>query len=59
MTDSPEPCTACEGGQTVTVPVRVGRARRRVGSQDGWCLRCFGTGTEPASCDETREEDNP
>lgn len=47
--DPAVPCGACSGSQTVAAPVRVGRSRRLVGAQDGFCLRCFGTGEEPTS----------
>ncbi|WP_436777841.1 hypothetical protein [Yinghuangia sp. YIM S09857] len=44
--------------QTVAAPVHVGRSRRLVGTQDGFCLRCFGTGEEPDRTDPT-EPTNP
>jgi hypothetical protein len=41
---APAPCSVCKGTGTVAVPVRVGRSRRVIGSQDGMCLSCLGTG---------------
>lgn len=41
---APSPCAACKGTGTVAVTVRVGRRHHVVGSQDGMCLGCFGTG---------------
>jgi hypothetical protein len=41
------PCKACASGGEVAVTVRVGRKRREVGQQLGWCLRCEGTGIDP------------
>ncbi|WP_405779875.1 hypothetical protein [Streptomyces sp. NBC_00859] len=38
-------CEPCGGTGNVPVTVRVGRKRRPVGTQDGLCLNCFGTGT--------------
>ncbi|WP_411144941.1 hypothetical protein [Streptomyces sp. x-80] len=37
-------CTTCQGSGVVLVTVRVGRHRRTVGQQEGFCLDCFGTG---------------
>ncbi|MFE5106359.1 hypothetical protein [Streptomyces sp. NPDC056663] len=45
----PAKCQPCGGTGTVAVTVRVGRERRPVGQQDGLCLNCFGTGTNPKS----------
>ncbi|MET7493357.1 hypothetical protein [Streptomyces sp. NPDC002922] len=42
-------CQPCRGTGTVAATVRVGRKRRPVGQQDGLCLNCFGTGTDPES----------
>jgi DnaJ-class molecular chaperone len=42
---APPECSVCKGAGTVAVSVRVGRSRRVVGSQDGMCLSCLGTGT--------------
>ncbi|MGW2512378.1 hypothetical protein ACWC0A_23925 [Streptomyces scopuliridis] len=41
----PSKCATCDGTGNVAVTVRVGRKRRPVGQQDGFCLTCFGTGT--------------
>jgi hypothetical protein len=41
----PPRCEVCKGTGIVAVPVRVGRSRRLVGSQDGMCLACFGATT--------------
>ncbi|MEQ4609834.1 hypothetical protein ABMX48_26355 [Streptomyces cavourensis] len=45
----PEPviCSPCDGSGMVAATVRVGRKRRPVGQQDGLCLNCLGTGTNP------------
>ncbi|HEY9332725.1 MAG TPA: hypothetical protein VIS09_31525 [Streptomyces sp.] len=43
----PAPCKPCNGTGNVPTTVRVGRKRRPVGKQDGLCLNCFGTGTDP------------
>nr|WP_037580418.1 hypothetical protein [Phaeacidiphilus oryzae] len=40
-------CTVCHGSGTVAKAVRVGRRHRVVGHQEGACLHCWGTGTEP------------
>jgi len=40
-------CKPCGGTGNVPTTVRVGRKRRPVGQQDGLCLNCFGTGTDP------------
>ncbi|WP_328894928.1 hypothetical protein [Streptomyces sp. NBC_00236] len=45
--DEPVPCTPCGGTGNVSTTVRVGRKRRPVGQQDGLCLNCFGSGTDP------------
>ncbi|WNI18706.1 hypothetical protein [Actinacidiphila sp. ITFR-21] len=42
---TPPPCEPCDGTGQVAVTVRVGRRHRVVGSQEGMCLACFGTGT--------------
>lgn len=41
----PPDCSVCKGTGQVAVTVRVGRSHRTVGSQEGMCLSCFGTGT--------------
>ncbi|WP_328581428.1 hypothetical protein [Streptomyces sp. NBC_00370] len=43
----PVACPVCKGSGQVAVTVRVGRRRRPVGQQDGFCLNCFGSGTDP------------
>lgn len=43
----PGDCTPCGGTGNVPTTVRVGRKRRPVGQQDGLCLNCFGSGTDP------------
>lgn len=43
----PGDCTPCGGTGNVPTTVRVGRKRRPVGQQDGLCLNCLGTGTNP------------
>lgn len=43
----PVACPVCKGTGSVPVTVRVGRRRRPVGQQDGICLNCFGSGTDP------------
>lgn len=43
----PSSCTPCGGTGNVPTTVRVGRKRRPVGQQDGLCLNCFGSGTDP------------
>ncbi|MFF9347521.1 hypothetical protein [Streptomyces sp. NPDC014734] len=45
----PTECQPCGGTGNVAVTVRVGRKRRPVGQQDGLCLNCLGTGTDPES----------
>ncbi|MFE3598992.1 hypothetical protein [Streptomyces sp. NPDC059142] len=40
-----EACETCKGTGSVASTVLVGRRRRAVGQQDGFCLDCFGTGT--------------
>ncbi|MHA6762103.1 hypothetical protein [Streptacidiphilus sp. PAMC 29251] len=42
------PCEPCEGTGLVAKVVRVGRRHRNVGSQQGACLACWGTGEAPA-----------
>ncbi|MFJ2173961.1 hypothetical protein ACIOHE_13745 [Streptomyces sp. NPDC087851] len=41
----PKNCETCAGTGTVASTVVVGRKRRAVGQQDGFCLDCFGSGT--------------
>ncbi|MFJ9262886.1 hypothetical protein ACIRP4_21790 [Streptomyces bacillaris] len=43
----PAPCQPCAGTGNVAITVRVGRKRRPVGQQDGLCLNCLGSGTDP------------
>ncbi|MFH9998601.1 hypothetical protein ACH4NR_00090 [Streptomyces globisporus] len=43
----PAPCQPCGGTGNVAITVRVGRKRRPVGQQDGICLNCLGSGTDP------------
>ncbi|MGW6207501.1 hypothetical protein ACWF9B_28185 [Streptomyces sp. NPDC055089] len=43
----PGDCKPCGGTGNVPTTVRVGRKRRPVGQQDGLCLNCFGSGTDP------------
>lgn len=43
----PAACKPCGGTGNVPTTVRVGRKRRSVGQQDGLCLNCFGSGTDP------------
>ncbi|MFJ3528484.1 hypothetical protein [Streptomyces sp. NPDC090132] len=43
----PGDCKPCGGSGNVPTTVRVGRKRRPVGQQDGLCLNCLGTGTNP------------
>ena len=45
----PVKCQPCSGTGTVPVTVHVGRKRRPVGQQDGLCLNCLGSGTNPDS----------
>ncbi|MEV5280750.1 hypothetical protein [Streptomyces sp. NPDC052811] len=40
-------CPVCKGTGEVPITVRVGRRRRAVGQQNGYCLTCFGTGEAP------------
>ncbi|MFJ3707288.1 hypothetical protein OG204_10315 [Streptomyces sp. NBC_01387] len=42
-------CKPCGGTGNVATTVRVGRKRRPVGQQDGFCLNCFGTGIDSES----------
>ncbi|MEU3222535.1 hypothetical protein ABZ695_05160 [Streptomyces sp. NPDC006976] len=44
---APALCQPCDGTGNVPVTVRVGRKRRPVGQQDGLCLNCLGSGTDP------------
>ncbi|WP_406344531.1 hypothetical protein [Streptomyces sp. NBC_00648] len=48
-TPKPKPCRVCKGTGEVAISVRVGRKRRVVGQQNGYCLNCFGTGDAPTS----------
>ncbi|WP_098899472.1 hypothetical protein [Streptomyces sp. st77] len=43
----PASCQPCGGTGNVAITVRVGRKRRPVGQQDGLCLNCLGSGTDP------------
>ncbi|MFF4336246.1 MULTISPECIES: hypothetical protein [Streptomyces] len=43
----PAACQPCGGTGNVPTTVRVGRKRRPVGQQDGLCLNCLGSGTDP------------
>jgi len=43
----PVPCETCEGTGLVERTVTVGRRHRHVGSQQGACLTCWGTGEAP------------
>ncbi|MFC8728503.1 hypothetical protein [Streptomyces bacillaris] len=43
----PSVCSPCDGSGLVAATVRVGRKRRPVGQQDGLCLNCLGSGTNP------------
>ncbi|WP_031053359.1 hypothetical protein [Streptomyces sp. NRRL F-5702] len=43
----PASCQPCGGTGNVAITVWVGRKRRPVGQQDGLCLNCLGTGTDP------------
>jgi hypothetical protein len=45
----PPKCEPCKGTGLVAVPVKIGRSRRQVGKQQGACLACWGTGTDPES----------
>jgi hypothetical protein len=40
-------CRVCKGSGDIPISVRVGRKRRVVGQQSGFCLNCFGTGLDP------------
>ncbi|MEU1656045.1 hypothetical protein ABZ527_07795 [Streptomyces griseofuscus] len=44
----PVPCPDCRGDGEVSTTVLVGRKRRAVGKQSGFCLTCLGTGQAPA-----------
>ncbi|WP_030854936.1 hypothetical protein [Streptomyces griseus] len=44
---APAVCSPCDGSGMVAATVRVGRKRRPVGQQDGICLNCLGSGTDP------------
>ncbi|WP_326678256.1 hypothetical protein [Streptomyces sp. NBC_01237] len=44
---APVVCSPCDGSGMVAATVRVGRKRRPVGQQDGLCLNCLGSGTDP------------
>ncbi|MEU7332615.1 hypothetical protein [Streptomyces parvus] len=44
---APAVCSPCDGSGMVAATVRVGRKRRPVGQQDGLCLNCLGSGTDP------------
>lgn len=46
---APAKCRVCNGTGEVPVTVRVGRKRRAVGQQNGYCLTCFGTGRAPTA----------
>ncbi|WP_371653493.1 MULTISPECIES: hypothetical protein [unclassified Streptomyces] len=48
-TPKPKPCRVCKGSGEVPITVRVGRKRRVVGQQNGFCLNCFGSGHAPTS----------
>ncbi|MFE9553662.1 hypothetical protein ACFYOD_09310 [Streptomyces sp. NPDC006703] len=41
---TPAECSVCKGTGEVPITVRVGRKRRPVGQQNGYCLTCLGTG---------------
>ncbi|MEV0090493.1 hypothetical protein [Streptomyces sp. NPDC050738] len=43
----PADCPVCKGTGEIPVPVRLGRARRVVGTQNGFCLNCLGSGLNP------------
>ncbi|MGW3927762.1 hypothetical protein ACWECC_06640 [Streptomyces microflavus] len=43
----PASCQPCGGSGNVAITVRVARKRRPVGQQDGLCLNCLGSGTDP------------
>ncbi|MFJ4786026.1 hypothetical protein [Streptomyces sp. NPDC088794] len=42
-------CPVCHGTGEVSRTVRVGRKRRPVGDQTGFCLNCLGAGEIPAT----------
>ncbi|SFY53466.1 hypothetical protein [Streptomyces sp. F-1] len=44
----PVPCPDCGGDGEVSTTVLVGRKRRAVGKQSGFCLTCLGTGEASA-----------
>ncbi|RPE40749.1 hypothetical protein EDD90_3814 [Streptomyces sp. Ag109_O5-1] len=44
----PAPCPVCKGSGEVSRTVQVGRKRRTVGRQTGFCLNCLGSGEAPA-----------
>ncbi|SEE24436.1 hypothetical protein SAMN05216489_05965 [Streptomyces sp. 3213] len=44
----PDPCSVCQGTGEVSRTVQVGRKRRVVGKQTGFCLNCLGSGEAPA-----------
>jgi DnaJ-class molecular chaperone len=41
-------CPVCKGTGEVSRTVLVGRKRRAVGKQTGFCLNCLGSGEAPA-----------
>jgi DnaJ-class molecular chaperone len=41
-------CPVCKGTGEVSRTVQVGRKRRAVGKQTGFCLNCLGSGETPA-----------
>ncbi|MEU6193855.1 hypothetical protein [Streptomyces sp. NPDC047061] len=41
-------CSVCKGTGEVSRTVEVGRKRRAVGQQTGFCLNCLGSGEAPA-----------
>ncbi|HEX5568761.1 MAG TPA: hypothetical protein VFY14_17860 [Streptomyces sp.] len=43
----PVPCPDCQGSGEIPTTVLVGRKRRAVGKQSGFCLTCLGTGDAP------------
>ncbi|MFK0105188.1 hypothetical protein [Streptomyces sp. NPDC091217] len=45
--DQPAPCPVCKGSGEVSRTVEVGRKRRTVGKQTGFCLNCLGSGEAP------------
>ncbi|MFJ6130850.1 hypothetical protein ACIQKE_37925 [Streptomyces griseoviridis] len=44
-----KPCGPCGGTGEVSRTVHVGRKRRDVGQQTGFCLNCLGSGEIPAA----------